>query len=73
MRMLSRVPTAALALLLAFSAAASAQSLEEKLQAKLQEPFVANAEWQTDFDAAKKKAAEEGKVIFAYFTRSYSP
>ena len=73
MHILLRAPAAALALLLAFSAAASAQSLEEKLQAKLQEPFVSNAEWQTDFDAAKKKAADEGKVIFAYFTRSYQP
>ena len=29
--------------------------------------------WITDFAAAKAKAAETGKPIFAYFTRTYSP
>ena len=29
--------------------------------------------WTTDFDAAKAKAKESGKPIFAYFTRTYAP
>jgi hypothetical protein len=53
-----RTPATALALLLAMAATGSAQSLEEKLQAKLKDPFVAN---------------DGKKVIFGYFTRSYQP
>ena len=73
MRIHPGVPAAALAALLAFPAASSAQSLEEKLQEKLQKPFASNAEWVLDYDEALAKAKEEGKAIFAYFTRSYSP
>ena len=29
--------------------------------------------WITDFDAAKTKAKESGRPIFAYFTRTYAP
>ncbi|MHC4972125.1 MAG: hypothetical protein ACYTG3_07320 [Planctomycetota bacterium] len=62
-----------LAMLLAFSATAYAQSLEERLEAKLKKPFLKNAAWVHDFAEAKGKAKEQGKVIFAYFTRSYAP
>jgi len=61
-----------LALLLA-ATAGSAQSLEEKLEAKLKEPFVANAPWVLDYQEALAKAKQEKKLVFAYFTRSYSP
>jgi hypothetical protein len=47
--------------------------LQQKLDKKLSAPFVAKGNWITDFDTAKKKAAETGKPIFAYFSRSYSP
>ncbi len=67
-----RSSATALALLLA-AADSSAQSLEEKLEAKLKEPFVANAPWVLDYADALKQAKEGQKVIFAYFTRSYSP
>lgn len=63
----------ALALLCALAATARAESLEEKLEAKLKKPFAGNAAWVLDFGGAKKLAAEKGKVIFAYFSRSYAP
>jgi len=62
-----------LALLLAFSTTAAAQSMEERLEAKLKKPFLKNAAWVHDFAEAKKTAKAENKVIFAYFTRSYAP
>lgn len=68
-----RTPVTALALLLAMAATGSAQSLEEKLQAKLKEPFVANAAWVLDYADALKQARDGNKVVFGYFTRSYSP
>ena len=63
----------ALVLLCAVAAAARAESLEERLEAKLKKPFASNAAWVHDFAQAKKLAAEQGKVIFAYFSRSYAP
>jgi len=68
-----RRPLLALALLGALAAAARAQSLEERLEEKLKKPFVTNAAWVLEFDAAKRQARESGKVIFAYFTRSFAP
>ena len=52
--------------------AASAQTLEEKFEAKLAEEWVAKSGWITDYDEAQKQAADSGKLIFAYFTRSYA-
>lgn len=63
----------ALPVLCALAAAAHAESLEEKLEAKLKKPFAANAAWVLEFAEAKKQAAEKGRVIFAYFSRSYAP
>ena len=34
--------------------------------------FVAKGGWILDWDEASRRAREEGKPIFAYFTRSYS-
>ena len=48
-------------------------ALQQKLDAKLQEEWLQAADWTTDYDAARAAAKESGKVIFAYFTRSYSP
>ena len=62
-----------LAVLLAFSATAHAQSMEELLAAKLEKPFLKSVAWVHDFSAARRKAKAEDKVIFAYFTRSYLP
>jgi len=63
----------ALALVLGWAGTASAQSMEERLEAKLTKEFVSHVAWETDYDKALARAAEEGKTIFAYFTRSYSP
>jgi len=63
----------ALLLALALPAAAAPSSLEEKLAAKLEEPFLRNAAWETDYDKALARAKESGKPVFGYFTRSYAP
>ncbi len=48
-------------------------ALQGKLEKKLASEFMKKADWQTDYDAVRAKAAKSGEVIFAYFTRSYSP
>ncbi len=77
--MLPRIRTSGLllgALLLAspgFAQDDETKALQDKFDAKLQEEWLRAADWTTDYDAARATAAESGKVIFAYFTRSYSP
>ena len=66
-------PVRAGLLLALLSAPAFAQTSEEKLAAKMAKPFIANAAWETDYDKARERAAADGKLIFAYFTRSYAP
>ena len=48
-------------------------ALKEKYEEKLKKEFIAFGNWQTDYDAVREQAAKEGKVIFAYFSRSYAP
>lgn len=52
--------------------AAAQDDLQGKLDKKLAEAWIKDPAWITDYDEAKKKSAETGKVIFAYFTRSYA-
>ncbi|MFQ5506037.1 MAG: hypothetical protein ACE5F1_14750 [Planctomycetota bacterium] len=63
------------ALLLATQA--SAQGSQEDLAArrdkKLKSAFLQKADWITDYDKARARAKQSGKLIFAYFTRSYAP
>lgn len=40
---------------------------------KLKKEFIANGGWLTDYDQARKLAKEQGKLLFTYFSRSYSP
>jgi hypothetical protein len=47
--------------------------LRRQLEKKLDEPFVANVEWELDLSAARRRSAESGRPVFAYFTRSYAP
>ena len=47
--------------------------LWDRLDGKLAEEWVTNAEWITDFVRAKELAAKTGKHIFVYLTRSYAP
>lgn len=52
---------------------ASAQAdLVAKRDSKLASPFLKNGDWVTDFDTARERAKKEGKLIFAYFTRSFA-
>ncbi|MBC8327621.1 MAG: hypothetical protein ISR76_07495 [Planctomycetes bacterium] len=65
---------ALLGLALAAPAAAQDQTdLQAKYEAKLADEFVSYGGWITDYDQARKIAKEQGKLIFTYFTRSYSP
>ena len=50
---------------------AQGPSLEEKRDLKLRSPFLGKAAWITDYDQAREQSAKSGKLIFAYFTRSY--
>lgn len=47
--------------------------LAKKRDQKLASPFLKKAAWFTDYDKAREAAQESGKIIFAYFTRSYAP
>lgn len=58
---------------LALVATANGQSNEEKYQEKLKKEFVSKAAWVQTLTEARAKAAEEKKLIFGYFTRSYAP
>lgn len=61
-------------ILLALAAVCQAQSPEEtKYEKKLGAAFIKNAAWVLDYDVAQKQAADSGKVMFAYFTRSFAP
>ena len=68
---------AALLLGLAMPAFAQDDAQTAKYQAKfdkkMQKPFLSNVTWETDFAKARAKAKADGKLIFAYFTRSYAP
>jgi hypothetical protein len=65
---------AAVALVLALGVPAAAQdALVAKRDAKLAESWVAKSSWITDFDEAREIAKKSEKLIFTYFTRSYSP
>lgn len=68
-------PMLALAALVALATPAMAQDssdLEAKLKKKLESPWIKDPKWITDYDEAKAEAKKTGKVIFGYFTRSYS-
>jgi hypothetical protein len=49
------------------------KELTQRLEHKLDQEWVSNAEWITDFGKAKAEAKRRGKQIFGYFTRSYAP
>ena len=58
---------------LALLATATAQDYEARKAKKLAAPFLSHAPWIIDYKEALAKSEKEGKPIFAYFTRSYSP
>ena len=51
----------------------TARELDTRKTHKLGESWLKNANWTLSFADAKTRAAKEGKLIFAYFTRSYAP
>ena len=76
MKLLNRTLLRGLAVTLAISPVLGAQSqddLRAKYQQKLSLEFIEHGGWITDYDAARAKAKEEGKPMFVYFSRSYSP
>jgi hypothetical protein len=50
----------------------SQEQLKTNLENKLKAPFFSKAGWITDYDKARETAKADGKLIFAYFTRSYA-
>ena len=64
------------ALVLLGASAAVAQDvgdLQKKRDAKLAEVWLKANPWITDYEKAQQSATDTGKLIFAYFTRSYAP
>lgn len=51
----------------------SQEELTKRLNDKLAESWCTDYGWITDYDEARETAKESGKLIFAYFSRSYSP
>ena len=59
---------------LAFFAPVHAQGdKQELLDKKLKKEFIKKVAWEQNYGAAKIKALAEGKLILAYFTRSFAP
>lgn len=48
------------------------EELQARFEAKLAKPFVGAGGWVSDYDLARERAAQEKKLLFIYFTRSYS-
>ena len=71
------VPVAVLGLFLAASAALAGPPSQDQLKKqrddKFGEAWVKKFPWVTDYSKAKEEAKKSGKLIFAYFSRSYAP
>ncbi len=50
----------------------SLAELKQRYEKKLEAPWIAKGKWVLDYDEARRRAKREGKLIFAYFSRSYS-
>jgi hypothetical protein len=50
----------------------SQEQLKQRRAAKVAEAWFTSAGWIDDYDEARAKAKESGKLIFAYFTRTYA-
>ncbi|MBI2264273.1 MAG: hypothetical protein HYU64_03745 [Armatimonadetes bacterium] len=66
-----------IALLLLFLAGLTAplwaqDDYARKRDEKLKENWLTQARWITDYDKARSVAKKTGKLIFTYFTRSYT-
>ena len=47
--------------------------LKARRDKKLAADFLQNGDWITDYTKAREAAKKSKKIIFGYFTRSYSP
>ena len=63
---------AALALPTTATAQGDQADLKAKREKKLAKEVFHQTPWVFDYDAARKQAREEGKLLFTYFTRSYA-
>lgn len=52
--------------------APSQEQLVKQRAEKLAKPVFQKAPWVTDYDKAREQAKKDGKLLFAYFTRSYA-
>ena len=68
-----RLAGLAVALLGALASTSSAQSFQDLYEKKIAKDVFKNAAWELDYDAALAKAKETKKLVFVYFTRSYTP
>ena len=50
----------------------SQEELTTERDKKLAKPVFQAANWLFDYDEARKQAKEQDKLLFTYFTRSYS-
>lgn len=50
----------------------SQEALQQQRAEKLAKEVFKKADWLFDYDQARETAKKQGKLIFAYFTRSYS-
>ena len=48
------------------------EQLKQRYEEELKHPFIAKGKWVLDYDEARARAKREGKLIFAYFSRSYA-
>lgn len=51
----------------------SQEELIKARDAKLAEEWLKNGGWRTDYEQVRAEAKKTDRLIFAYFTRSYSP
>ena len=51
----------------------SQEELKKLYDHKVNEAWYTDGGWIADFAAAKARAKKEDKLLFTYFTRSYSP
>lgn len=49
------------------------EAFRKKYEDKVGEAWFKDYGWTDDYEAARASAKKDGKPIFAYFTRSYSP
>ena len=49
------------------------ETLKKQRADKVAEEWYTAAGWIDDYDVVREKAKESGKLIFVYFTRTYSP